>query len=90
MVVSDHQRMLGRQVVRAVRRMAISRMQHSASQVNTEKDPVEQVEKQDCPVCAYTEWDPLEEVIVGRPEGARVPYLRPEIKVRCLMKISLQ
>ncbi|KAI0230063.1 Glycine amidinotransferase, mitochondrial [Lamellibrachia satsuma] len=55
-------------------------MQHSASQVNTEKDPVEQVEKQDCPVCAYTEWDPLEEVIVGRPEGARVPYLRPEIK----------
>jgi glycine amidinotransferase len=27
----------------------------------------------DSPVCSYTEWDPLEEVIVGRLEGAAIP-----------------
>lgn len=27
----------------------------------------------DCPVSAYNEWDPLEEVIVGRLEGATMP-----------------
>ena len=25
------------------------------------------------PVCSYNEWDPLEEVVVGRLEGARIP-----------------
>ena len=74
--------MFGRQVARAVRRLiASSRAQHSASQVNIDKDPIDQPEKEECPVCSYTEWDPLEEVIVGRPEGARVPNLRPEIMV---------
>ena len=34
------------------------------------------------PVCSYTEWDPLEEIIVGRPQGVRVPKLGPEVKVR--------
>ena len=62
-------------------------MQHSASQVNVEKDPIEHPQKEECPVCAYTEWDPLEEVIVGRPEGARVPKLRPEIKVSSVILI---
>lgn len=33
------------------------------------------------PVCSYNEWDPLEEVIVGRVEGATVPHLSTEIKV---------
>ena len=25
------------------------------------------------PVCSYNEWDPLEEVVVGRLEGAGIP-----------------
>lgn len=35
-----------------------------------------------CPVCSYNEWDPLEEVIVGRAENAHVPPLTVEVKVR--------
>ena len=31
------------------------------------------------PVCAYNEWDPLEEIIVGRPENAHVPPLTAEV-----------
>jgi len=34
----------------------------------------------DCPVNSYNEWDCLEEVIVGRPDGARVPKLGTEVK----------
>ena len=34
-----------------------------------------------CPVNSYNEWDPLEEIIVGRAEGQRVPFLNPDIKV---------
>jgi len=34
-----------------------------------------------CPVNSYNEWDPLEEIIVGRAEGQRVPFLHPELKV---------
>lgn len=37
---------------------------------------------QDSPVCSYNEWDPLEEVIVGRPENANVPPFTVEVKVR--------
>ena len=33
-----------------------------------------------CPVSAYNEWDPLEEVIVGRIDGYCVPPLNPEVK----------
>ena len=33
------------------------------------------------PVCSYNEWDPLEEVIVGRVEGATVPQFSVEVKV---------
>ena len=32
------------------------------------------------PVCSHNEWDPLEEVIVGRPEGAVVPHFTHEVK----------
>lgn len=38
--------------------------------------------QQECPVCSYNEWDPLEEVIVGRGENAHVPPLTVEVKVR--------
>ena len=34
-----------------------------------------------CPVSSYNEWDPLEEVIVGRAEGQRVPFLHPDLQV---------
>ena len=34
------------------------------------------------PVSSYNEWDPLEEIIVGRAEGMRVPYLHPNLKVK--------
>ena len=32
------------------------------------------------PVCSYNEWDPLEEVIVGRVEGATIPPMTIEVK----------
>jgi hypothetical protein len=35
----------------------------------------------DCPVSSYNEWDPLEEVIVGRAENACVPPFTVEVKV---------
>ena len=32
------------------------------------------------PVCAHNEWDPLEEVIVGRVEGVSIPPMSIEVK----------
>src|SRR5215211_4328136 len=32
-----------------------------------------------CPVNSYNEWDPLEEVIVGRLEGATIPSDHPVV-----------
>ena len=32
------------------------------------------------PVCSYNEWDPLEEVIVGRVEGAHMPPMTIEVR----------
>lgn len=45
------------------------------------EDPVTDHAPQECPVCAYNEWDPLEEVIVGRAENAFVPPFTVEVKV---------
>ena len=36
----------------------------------------------ECPVSSYNEWDPLEEVIVGRAGGHRIPSLHSQIQVR--------
>jgi glycine amidinotransferase len=38
-------------------------------------EPVRTVDNNNnvCPVNSYNEWDPLEEVIVGRLEGIRIP-----------------
>lgn len=33
------------------------------------------------PVMAWNEWDPLEEIIVGRAEGQRVPTMHPDLRV---------
>ena len=38
------------------------------------------------PVCAYNEWDPLEEVIVGRPENSIVPRFTIEVKANTHQK----
>ena len=38
------------------------------------------------PVCSYNEWDPLEEVIVGRIEGANIPPLSIEVKANTYEK----
>lgn len=43
---------------------------------------------QECPVCSYNEWDPLEEVIVGRAENAHVPPFTVEVKVSCGVKMT--
>ena len=37
-----------------------------------------------CPVSSYNEWDPLLEIIVGRAEGQRVPFLHPDLQVNGL------
>lgn len=42
------------------------------------------------PVWSWNEWDPLEEVIVGRADGAAVPRLTQEVKVSKQGKVSMQ
>lgn len=37
-------------------------------------------------MCSYNEWDPLEEVIVGRPENSIVPPLTIEVKANTHQK----
>nr|XP_029501251.1 glycine amidinotransferase, mitochondrial-like [Oncorhynchus nerka] len=51
-----------------------------------EENAVTEPERQECPVCAYNEWDPLEEVIVGRAENARVPPFTVEVKANTYEK----
>ncbi|XP_034638894.1 glycine amidinotransferase, mitochondrial isoform X4 [Trachemys scripta elegans] len=41
---------------------------------------------EDCPVSSYNEWDPLEEVIVGRAENACVPPFSAEVKANTYEK----
>ncbi|KAK2565250.1 Glycine amidinotransferase, partial [Acropora cervicornis] len=48
-----------------------------------ESDNLEQLQS---PVCSYNEWDPLEEVIVGRVEGATVPEFTVEVKANTYEK----
>uniref|UniRef100_A0A8C5HJZ9 Glycine amidinotransferase n=1 Tax=Gouania willdenowi TaxID=441366 RepID=A0A8C5HJZ9_GOUWI len=42
--------------------------------------------QQESPVCSYNEWDPLEEVIVGRVENAYVPPFSVEVKANTYEK----
>lgn len=42
----------------------------------------------DCPVRSYNEWDPLEEVIVGRVDGARFPPFHVVERVRALNPVG--
>ncbi|XP_030649995.1 glycine amidinotransferase, mitochondrial [Chanos chanos] len=51
-----------------------------------DEDTVTEPTPQECPVCSYNEWDPLEEVIVGRAENARVPPFTVEVKANTYEK----
>ena len=51
-----------------------------ATNTNFETYADKQIQK-DCPVNAWNEWDPLEEVIVGRPEGSILPKLTIDVRV---------
>lgn len=51
------------------------------SQRALDEEHVTEPLQQECPVCSYNEWDPLEEVIVGRAENAHVPPFTVEVKV---------
>lgn len=46
----------------------------------------ENVATSDLPVNCHNEWDPLEEVIVGRPENACVPPFTVEVKANTYEK----
>eukprot|EP00754_Rhynchopus_humris_P044785 Rhum_TRINITY_DN4396_c0_g2::Rhum_TRINITY_DN4396_c0_g2_i1::g.14166::m.14166/K00613/GATM; glycine amidinotransferase len=53
---------------------AASAPQHAAAPMFLEEDEVRAAAPTlDCRVGSHTEWDPLEEVIVGRIDGARIP-----------------
>lgn len=58
----------------------------AAAQPHHAVEHVTEPVQQECPVCSYNEWDPLEEVIVGRAENACVPPFTVEVKVRADVK----
>lgn len=57
-------------------RAAAAHQHHAA-----EEEHVAETVQQGSPVCSHNEWDPLEEVIVGRAENAHVPPFTAEVKV---------
>lgn len=74
---------VGRAVSGWVSRAFRSTSSSAAAQLPlTVDEPVTEHAPEECPVCAYNEWDPLEEVIVGRAENACVPPFTVEVKVR--------
>ncbi|XP_020794712.1 glycine amidinotransferase, mitochondrial [Boleophthalmus pectinirostris] len=58
----------------------------AVAEPHLEDDHVTDALEQDCPVCSYNEWDPLEEVIVGRAENAHVPPFTVEVKANTYEK----
>lgn len=74
----------GRSVTGWVRRAFQSTSSAAAAQPRpvTHEEIVTEPAQEECPVCAYNEWDPLEEVIVGRAENAHVPPFTVEVKVK--------
>uniref|UniRef100_A0A8C2C778 Glycine amidinotransferase n=1 Tax=Cyprinus carpio TaxID=7962 RepID=A0A8C2C778_CYPCA len=74
--------MVGRAASGWVSRVFRSTSSSAAAQLPlTVDEPVTEHAPEDCPVCAFNEWDPLEEVIVGRAENACVPPFTVEVKV---------
>lgn len=73
---------LGRSVAGWVQRTFQSTSSAAAAQQQAaEEEPATEPIQQECPVCSYNEWDPLEEVIVGRADNAHVPPFTVEVKV---------
>ena len=79
--------------VQALRATGLGRVSASrlmSSSVPTEIDAVPATDdpslKLKSPVCAYNEWDPLEEVIVGHPDLAHVPPFSVEVKASASKK----
>ncbi|KAG5275065.1 hypothetical protein AALO_G00143170 [Alosa alosa] len=72
--------MIGRTMSGWVQRAFQSTSSSAAPPRIAVEEPATDLAPQQIPVCAYNEWDPLEEVIVGRPENACVPPFTVEIK----------
>lgn len=87
---SPHPFKLGRAVTgwaqRALQSTSSAAAAHSRRAV--EEEHVTEPMQQECPVCSYNEWDPLEEVIVGRAENAHVPPFSLEVKVSNTVKMT--
>jgi len=68
--------MIGNSIVRGVAKVLPKQLQLSAAKLSSTA-----VASQAKPVvCSHNEWDPLEEVIVGRPDNAQVPEFTAEVK----------
>ncbi|XP_034428997.1 glycine amidinotransferase, mitochondrial [Hippoglossus hippoglossus] len=80
--------MLGRSVTGWVQRAFQSTSSAAAVQSHAavEEEHVTVPVPQDCPVSCFNEWDPLEEVIVGRAENANVPPFTVEVKANTYEK----
>ncbi|AWP01343.1 putative glycine amidinotransferase mitochondrial [Scophthalmus maximus] len=80
--------MLGRAVTGWVQRAFQSTSSAAAAQSHhaVEEEHVTGPVPEECPVCCYNEWDPLEEVIVGRAENAYVPPFTVEVKANTYEK----
>ncbi|KAK7912431.1 hypothetical protein WMY93_012642 [Mugilogobius chulae] len=75
--------MFGRAVtgwVQRTQRALQSTSSAAVAETHLEDEHVTEHAQQDCPVSSYNEWDPLEEVIVGLAENARVPPFTVEVK----------
>ena len=66
-----------------VKRQTLAFVDARARGVQTQTKPESQSKS---PVCSYNEWDPLEELIVGRPENAFVPNFTIEVKANTHQK----
>uniref|UniRef100_A0A8C1CTI3 Glycine amidinotransferase n=1 Tax=Cyprinus carpio carpio TaxID=630221 RepID=A0A8C1CTI3_CYPCA len=77
---------VGRAVSGWVSRTFRSTSSSAAALPLTADEPVTEHTPEDCPVCAHNEWDPLEEVIVGRAENACVPPFTVEVKANTYEK----
>ncbi|KAF3832856.1 hypothetical protein F7725_026521 [Dissostichus mawsoni] len=76
---------LGRSVTGWVQR-ALQSTSNAAAAQSHDADHVTEPVEQECPVCSHNEWDPLEEVIVGRAENAHVPPFTVEVKANTYEK----
>ncbi|XP_068594920.1 glycine amidinotransferase, mitochondrial [Brachionichthys hirsutus] len=80
--------MLGRAVTGRTQKLFQSTSSAAAAQAQhvVLEEHVTKPTEQQCPVSSYNEWDPLEEVIVGRAENARVPAFTVEVKANTYEK----